>query len=170
MSQDDRPHTALIATTDLSDQFEAELRYPDPAFRDFGGRTHFHGPVRTLVLFEDNSLVRDAVAGPGDGHILVVAGGGSQRCALVGGNLASLAEQNGWAGIVVDGCVRDGDELAATTIGIRARGAHPRRSEKRGTGTANVSVHFAGITIDPGDWLYADRDGMVVSRQALHGS
>ncbi len=157
----------VIPTTDLSDQFEAVLRYPDPDFYDYGGRCSFCGPVRTLAVFDDNSLVRDALAGPGAGHILVVAGGGSKNCALVGGNLASLAEENGWAGIVVDGYIRDRDELAQANVGIRARGAHPRRSDKRGTGLADISVRFAGITIDPGDWIYADRDGMLVSRRPL---
>ncbi len=157
----------VIAITDLSDQYESELRYPDPHFKDFGGRSQFFGPIRTLAVFEDNSLVRQAVEGPGKGHVLVISGGGSMRCALVGGNLAALAEKNGWAGIVVDGCVRDGEELAAVQIGIRARATHPRRSEKRGTGIFDTSLRFAGVTIDPGDWLYADRDGMVVASRAL---
>ncbi len=156
-----------LATTDLSDAHEEKLKYPDPVFRDFGGRLTFHGPVHTLKTFEDNTKVRAAVEQPGDGRVLVIDGGGSLRCALFGGNLAVLAAKNGWAGVVVNGCVRDGDELAAEAVGIKALGTHPRKSVKRDLGEFDVPVTFAGITIHPGDWLYADRDGIVVSSNRL---
>ena len=156
-----------LATTDLSDAHEEKLKYPDPIFQDFGGRIAFHGPVLTLKTFEDNTKVRAAVEQPGDGRVLVIDGGGSLRCALFGGNLAVLAAKNGWAGVVVNGCVRDGDELAAEAVGIKALGAHPRKSVKRDLGEFDVAVTFAGVTINSGDWLYGDRDGIVISTNKL---
>ena len=159
--------TLSPATTDLSDDHEGEVVHVDPIFLDYGGRMAFHGPMTTLKLFEDNALVRAAVEGPGDGRVLVVDGGGSMRCALVGGNLAKLAAQNGWAGIVIFGCVRDRDELEAELVGIKAIGHHPRKSVKRGSGEADIPVTFAGATFTPGDWLYADRDGIILAAHAL---
>ncbi len=114
-------------------------------------------------MFEDNTLIKQAVEGPGEGRVLVVDGGGSTRCGLVGGNLAIAAVANGWAGIVVHGCIRDADELAAQPIGIRALAAFPRRSE-RGlhSGQAGRPVVFAGVVFREGEWLCADADGIVV--------
>jgi regulator of ribonuclease activity A len=117
------------ATTDLSDA-HPQAQVCDPVFRDFGGRSAFHGPIQTLKIFEDNALVRATLETPGEGRVLVVDGGGSLRCALVGGNLGVLAVRNQWAGIVVNGCVRDLAELGAQALGIKALAAHPRKSEK----------------------------------------
>lgn len=160
-----------FATTDLSDAYSEDetafLRHLEPVFQDYGGRSRFHGPVVTLATFEDNTKVREAVEGPGEGRVLVVDGGGSTRCALFGGNLAQLAAKNGWAGIVIHGCVRDRDELEAEDVGIKALGAHPRKSQKRGAGSFGVPVSFAGQAIKPGDWLYADRDGVIVAAREL---
>jgi regulator of ribonuclease activity A len=156
------------ATTDLSDA------HPDapvcaPIFRDFGGRVTFHGQIKTLKVFEDNAVVRSTLETPGEGRVLVVDGGGSDRCALVGGNLGVLGVKNGWAGIVVYGYIRDSEEIGSQLIGVKALGLHPRKSEK-GLHSAQVdkAVTFAGVTFRSGSWLYADRDGIVVSDQALH--
>jgi regulator of ribonuclease activity A len=150
------------ATTDLCDE-HPEAQVCEPVFRSFGGRRAFCGPITTLKVFEDNTLVKQAVEGPGEGRVLVVDGGGSRRCGLVGGNLAVSAAANGWAGIVVYGCIRDADELAGQAIGIRALAAFPRRSE-RGlhSGQAGRPVVFAGVVFREGEWLCADSDGVVV--------
>ena len=132
-------------------------------FQIFGGNVRFSGPISTLKVFEDNTLVREAVGRPGEGRVLVVDGGGSLRCSLFGGNLAVAAATNGWAGLVVHGCVRDVDELAAQPIGVRALAAFPRKSE-RGlhSGQAGIPVLFAGVVFREGEWLCADSDGIVV--------
>ena len=150
------------ATTDLSDA-HPEAQVCDPVFQAYGGRSSFSGPITTLKVFEDNSMVRAAVEQPGEGRVLVVDGGGSLRCALFGGNLAVAAAENGWSGVVVHGCARDADELDAQQVGIRALGLHPRRSEKGlHSGRAGVPVRFAGVEFREGEWLCADRDGIVV--------
>jgi regulator of ribonuclease activity A len=136
-------------------------------FQVFGGNVRFSGPIATLKVFEDNTLVKQAVESPGAGRVLVVDGGGSKRCGLVGGNLAVSAAGNGWAGIVVYGCIRDVDELAEQPLGVRALAAFPRKSE-RGTHSGQVGrpVVFAGVTFYEGAWLAADADGIVVLPQA----
>jgi len=159
----------MTATADLCDA-HPDVTVCEPLFRDYGGTTTFHGPIRTLKVFEDNALVRTALEQPGAGRVLVVDGGGSLRCALVGGQLAELAARNGWAGIVVNGCVRDTKELAAQPVGIKALASSPRRSEKGlHAGHADRVVAFAGARFVPGDWLYADDDGIVVADRALTG-
>ena len=159
-----------FSTCDLCDAHKASLlaqtdgclRALPPAFRDFGGRPKFAGPVSTVKCFEDNTLVKAAVESAGEGRVLVVDGGGSMRRALVGGNLAAAAAKNGWAGVVVDGCVRDVAELAACAVGIRALAAMPLPTDKRGEGQRDVAVQIQGVWVRPGDRLYADADGMVV--------
>lgn len=136
-------------------------------FRDFGGIARFSGPVSTVKCFEDNSLVKAAVDSPGEGRVLVVDGGASLRRALVGGNLGAAAAKNGWAGVVVNGCVRDVRELAQCSTGIRALAAMPLPTEKRQEGQRDVAVQVQGIWVYPGDWLYADEDGMVVMASPL---
>lgn len=155
------------ATTDLSDAHPDLVRHCAPVFRDYGGRLAFSGPVTTLKVFEDNAKVRAAVEGPGHGRVLVVDGGGSMNCALFGGNLAGLAAKNGWAGVVVNGCIRDTGELVDTDVGVKALAAHPKRSARTGAGEVDVVVSFAGATFAPGDWLYADADGIIVSKRKL---
>jgi regulator of ribonuclease activity A len=156
-----------FATPDLCDEFGAEVHVAEPVFRDFGGVERFAGPIATLRVFEDNALVRQALEMPGGGRVLVVDGGGSLRSALVGGNLAALARENGWSGLVVYGCIRDAAELASTPVGVKALQAVPRRSARAGAGERGVPVAFAGITFTPGAWLYADRDGIVVADRKL---
>jgi regulator of ribonuclease activity A len=157
-----------IAVTDLSDA-HPDAAVCHPLLRRFGGVDRFCGPIRTLQVFEDNALVRAALEQPGQGSVLVVDGGGSLRCALLGGQLGVLAVANGWTGVVVNGCVRDVDELAALPLGVLALAAHPRRSEKgRFGGRVDVPLTFAGARFDPGAWLYADADGVLVSARRLH--
>ncbi len=156
-----------FATADLCDEFGVEVRVAEPVFRDFGGVERFAGPIATLRVFEDNALVRQALEMPGGGRVLVVDGGGSLRSALVGGNLAALARENGWSGLVVYGCIRDAAELASTPVGVKALQAVPRRSARAGAGERGLPVAFAGITFTPGAWLYADRDGIVVADRKL---
>ncbi|WP_313077006.1 ribonuclease E activity regulator RraA [Melaminivora sp.] len=159
------------ATCDLCDAHKegdsGAFRVLPPVFQSFGGVLAFCGMVTTVKCFEDNSLVKAAVDSPGQGRVLVVDGGGSLRRALVGGNLAASAARNGWAGIVVNGCVRDAAELAATPVGIRALALMPLPTEKRGEGQAGVAVLIQGVPVRPGDWLCADADGIVVADRPL---
>ena len=150
------------ATTDLCDA-HPEIQVCDPLFQAFGGARAFSGSITTLKVFEDNTLIKQAVESPGEGRVLVVDGGGSRRCGLVGGNLAVSAATNGWAGIVVYGCIRDADELAEQPLGVRALAAFPRKS-RRGlhSGQAGIPVIFAGVVFREGEWLCADSDGIVV--------
>jgi regulator of ribonuclease activity A len=124
----------------------------------------------TLKVFEDNSMVRATLETPGAGRVLVVDGGGSMRCALVGGMLGVLAEKNGWAGIIVNGCVRDSEELKVCDVGIRALGVHPQKSQKRNVGQEDVTVQMPGAVVRPGNWIYADADGVLVSDEKLDGA
>ncbi|HEY0232573.1 MAG TPA: ribonuclease E activity regulator RraA [Dokdonella sp.] len=156
-----------MTTTDICDA-HPEVQVCAPVFRDFGGAAAFRGPIATLKVFEDNALVRATLEQAGGGRVLVVDGGGSLRCALVGGQLGELALRNGWAGILVNGCVRDLAELAAQAIGIKALAAHPRKSEKGlHLGHADRVVEFAGVRFTPGAWLYADVDGVLVAANAV---
>lgn len=163
------PQSMSFATTDLSDA-HPQAQVCEPIFRDFGGTPTFFGRIKTLKLFEDNALLRATLETPGENRVLVVDGGGSARCALVGGNLAALAVKNRWTGLVVFGYIRDSEEIAGQAVGVKALGTHPRKSEK-GLHSAQQDrpVSFAGVTFRPGAWLYADRDGIVVSDEALHG-
>lgn len=156
------------ATTDLSDA-HPDACVCDPVFGDFGGAPVFFGRIKTVKVFEDNALVRAALETPGEGRVLVVDGGGSMRCALLGGNLGQLAVDNGWSGVIVNGCIRDSEEIAAQEVGVKALATHPRKSVKGlHSGHEDVAVSFAGVTFNSGDWLYADLDGIVVADYALH--
>jgi len=156
------------ATTDLSDA-HPEAQTCDPVFSDFGGRTTFFGPIKTLKVFEDNAQVRATLETPGQNRVLVVDGGGSTRCALFGGNLGQLAVKNGWAGVVVYGLIRDSVEISQQDFGLKALGKHPRKSEKGlHSAQADRVVKFAGVEFKPGAWLYADADGIVVSEKPIH--
>ncbi|WP_233863155.1 ribonuclease E activity regulator RraA [Paraburkholderia adhaesiva] len=164
-----------FATADLCDAHEdrlaaGTLRVLDPVFRWFGRSQAFSGPALTLKVFEDNSLVRATLETPGAGRVLVVDGGGSLRCALVGGNLGELAQNNGWAGVVVNGCVRDSLELNALDVGIVALATHPQRSFRRGAGERELPVRMPGATVRTGEWIYADSDGVLVSHEPLGAS
>ncbi|MGY2895204.1 ribonuclease E activity regulator RraA [Deinococcus sp. UYEF24] len=161
------PHSGpSLATTDLSDQ-HPQVQIAAPVFRDFGGHSAFAGPAFTVRVFEDNTPVRAALETPGQGRVLVVDGGASLNCALLGDMLGTLAVQNGWAGVVVNGCVRDSLALTALPLGVKALATHPRRSGKGSSGEQDISLMFAGVSIEPGDWIYADADGLLISSEAL---
>lgn len=161
-----------FTTSDLLDDNEGKtrdgsLRILAPMFRSYGGRSAFMGQIVTLKLFEDNSLVREALGEPGSGKVLVVDGGGSLRCALLGDQLAILARQNGWEGIIVYGCIRDSVAIGQIDIGVRALNTHPLKSIKKGAGDRGICVSFGGVSCKPGEWLYADEDGIIVAAAAL---
>lgn len=156
-----------FATADLCDQYGEAVKVCQPIFKDFGGTMAFHGPIVTVSTFEDNSAFRDMLQEPGEGKVLVVDGGGSLRRAVLGGNLAAAAHRNGWAGLLINGCVRDCAEIAAVTIGVKALAAHPRRPNRTAPGELNVAVSFANIVFHPGEYLYADLDGVIVAEKPL---
>lgn len=154
-------------TADLCDEHADRLQIAEPVFGDYGGEISFFGPITTLKAFEDNSLVRKAFEEKGEGRVLVIDSGGSMRCAMVGDQLAALAEKNGWAGVIVNGCIRDSAAIADTEIGCKALGVHPLKTVKRNEGQRDVTLRFAGVSFVPGHYLYADEDGLVVSEQPL---
>lgn len=158
-----------VLTSDVCDAHEEQLasgalRVLTPGvFQSYGRTRIFSGRVVTVKVFEDNVLVRKALEDPGTGKVLVVDGGGSLRTALVGGNVAKLGETQGWAGLIINGCVRDVDEINECAIGVRALAACPVKSKKKGVGEHNLEVDVAGVTIKPGDFCWVDNDGIVVS-------
>lgn len=165
--------TPSFATCDLCDAHKGDdsgaFRVLPPVFREFGAKPRFAGPVVTVKCFEDNTPVKRALESPGEGRVLVVDGGGSLRRALVGGNIGAAAARNGWAGVVIDGCVRDVAELRVCEVGLRALASMPLPTERKADGQTGVVVQIQGVWVRPGDWLYADEDGIVVSATALHG-
>lgn len=158
--------TKDFSTCDLCDAHKGDsdgaFRVLPPLFRDFGGLTRFAGPVSTVQCLDDNSRVREAVNSPGQGRVLVVDGAGSLRRSLVGGNLGKAAQDNGWAGVLVYGAVRDAAELRACQVGIRAMALMPLPTDRRDQGLRDVPVQIEGVWVRPGDRLYADEDGIVV--------
>lgn len=159
-----------FSTCDLCDLHKGDttgaFRVLPPVLREFGARARFNGTVVTVQCFEDNTLVKQRLEGPGDGRVLVVDGGGSLRRALLGGNIGAAAARNGWAGVVIDGCVRDVDELSRCDVGIRALAAMPLPTERRQQGLADLPVRVQGVWVRPGEWLCADEDGIVVMPSA----
>ena len=156
-----------FATADLVDRNQASIVSCSVPFLQFGGRSHFYGPVRTAQTLDDNALIRDLVSTPGDGAVLVVDGGGSLATALAGDMLAEEAIRNAWAGLVLFGAVRDSVRLRSLNLGIKALGTNPMRSAKLGTGTLDLPIRFGGITFTPGHWLYSDEDGIILSSRRL---
>ena len=154
-------------TADLCDEYADSLQVCDPGFSSFGGRARFHGKISTIKCFEDNSLVREAVAEPGEGRVLVVDAGGSRRCAMLGDLLAAKAVENGWAGVLMNGLIRDSADIARMDLGVKALGTHPLKSVKKGVGERDVEVRFSGVRFVPGAYLYADEDGVICSACAL---
>ncbi|HAU68003.1 MAG: ribonuclease E activity regulator RraA [Arenicella sp.] len=157
----------MLSTPDLCDQFPDDVLVLDPLFNDYGGKSSFYGQVITIKCFEDNSVVKALLDEPGLGRVIVMDGGGSLRRAILGDMLAANAVKNGWSGLVINGCIRDCDEIAPLDLGVKALNTHPMKTDKRGIGDKNVPVTFAGQTINSGDWIYADRNGIVVSRTEL---
>ena len=156
-----------FATADLVDLHSDLLESCGTQFRQFGGRTRFHGPIRTIRTLEDNALIKQTLSTAGDGAVLIVDGGESLRTALVGDVIAGLGQKNGWVGLVISGAVRDTLALAQLDIGIKALGSNPWRSGKAGTGERDVPVNIGGVEFLPGDWVYSDEDGLLVSPRQL---
>lgn len=153
-----------ISTADLYDERGAELDCCELQFLNLGGREAFSGPIRTVRCFEDNSVARELLATPGDGAVLVIDGRGSTAVALMGDMVAESAVANGWAGVIINGAVRDRAALAKLDLGIRALGSNPRKSEKHGIGQTDVPVVFGGCVFTPGKQVWSDIDGILVER------
>lgn len=158
--------TTVPATCDLGDAHKTTLdgsfRVLPPVFHSYGGVSRFAGIVVTVKCFEDNTPVKALLESAGEGRVLVVDGGGSLRRALVGGNIAAAAAKNGWAGVVVDGCVRDKAELAAAKVGLMALGLMPLPTDRKIAGAQQIPVQIQGVIVRPGEWLCADEDGVVI--------
>jgi regulator of ribonuclease activity A len=158
----------IPATADLCDARPEVVKVCQTPFRAFGKVTAFHGPIHTLSVLDDNALVRQTLERPGQGAVLVINGGGSLKRALVGDNLARLAIDNGWAGIIVHGAIRDSGVIDSMGIGIRALGTIPLRADRDAIGEIDIPTAFGGVIFTPGDWLYADADGVIVAPHRLH--
>ncbi|MDC3264114.1 ribonuclease E activity regulator RraA [Porticoccaceae bacterium] len=157
----------MKSTPDLCDQYPDLIQVVEPMFSNYGGRESFAGEVVTVECFEDNSCVKQLVGTVGLGRVMVVDGGGSMRRACLGDMLAEKASANGWSGLIIYGCIRDVDEIMATDIGVQALGTHPMKTQKKGIGETQISVSFGGVTFNPGDYVYADNNGIVVASQEL---
>lgn len=157
----------MLSTPDLCDAYEGKVRVLEPIFNNYGGLSAFFGQAVTIKCFEDNSVVKELVSQPGKGQIIVMDGGGSLRHAILGDMLAEKAAENGWAGLIINGCIRDVDEIGNTELGVKALNVHPMKTQKRGLGDLNVPVQMAGQTIQPGEWIYADNNGVLVSDEEL---
>ena len=155
-----------MKTADLSDHYP-EAQICKPIFQSFGGNRLFHGPIRTIKCFEDFSLVKKLLSEKSNGEVLVVDAGGSRRCAMLGDTLAEMGVKNGWAGGIFNGMIRDSADISTIPFGVKALGTHPRRSNKDGQGEENIAVSFAGVIFTPGDFVYADEDGILVSSTML---
>ncbi len=156
----------IFATADLSDELDRDAQVIEPPWSNYGGVTAFSGRAATVRCHDDNSKVREMLELPGEGRVLVVNGGGSMRCALLGDMLGELAVRNNWAGIVVHGCVRDSEALGKLALGVKARATHPRKSVKAGKGDTQVTLAFGGVTVAPGDMVFADADGVLIQKHA----
>jgi regulator of ribonuclease activity A len=157
-----------MKTTDLCDQYADEVRVLEPiGFQSFGGRREFHGQIETVKCYEDNTFVRATLEKDGMDKVLVIDGGGSHRCALLGDNIAELAYQNHWNGILVYGYIRDSIAVSKIDIGVIALGTNPKKSAKDNVGITNIMVSFAGVDFIPGEFVYVDEDGVVVSDREL---
>lgn len=152
---------------DICDEYLDRLQVLEPLFTEFGGRPKFCGEIVTIKCFEDNSLVKQTLATDGSGKVLVVDGGASLRCALLGDMLAGMAAGNGWQGLVINGSVRDVEILKTIELGVRALNCYPVRSNKRNEGQVDIPLRFAGVDFKPGLYLYADDNGMVVADARL---
>jgi len=157
----------MKSTPDLCDQYPDLIQVVEPMFSNYGGRQRFGGEIVTVKCFEDNSSVKQLVETAGNNRVMVVDGGGSMRRACLGDMLAEKASVNGWSGLIIYGCIRDVDEIMATDIGVQALGTHPMKTDKKGVGETEISVSFCGVTFNPGDYVYADNNGIVVAPQPL---
>ncbi|MBE0483995.1 MAG: ribonuclease E activity regulator RraA [Bacterioplanes sp.] len=154
-------------TPDLCDAYPELIQVVEPMFNNYGGRDSFGGQIVTVKCFEDNSKVKELVDTDGKGKVMVVDGGASMRHALLGDMLAEKAADNGWEGIIVYGCIRDVDVIMQTDLGVQALATNPLKTDKRGLGDVNVTVKFGGVEFVPGQFVYADNNGVIVSPTAL---
>jgi len=154
-------------TTDLYDEHLENLQVAAPIFRDFGGRRRFYGQIVTLKTVDDNSFLKASFDSDGRGKVLVVDASGSMRCAMMGDVMAALGAANGWEGILIHGCIRDSADVAKVDIGVKALATIPRKTVKRSQGVLDIPVHFADVSFQPGHFLYADEDGIVLAESAL---
>ncbi|MFT5709072.1 MAG: regulator of ribonuclease activity A [Oceanospirillaceae bacterium] len=152
---------------EICDQHADKINILEPMLANFGARETFYGEIVTLKAFEDNSKVRELVAQDGNGKVLVVDGGASMRHAMLGDMLAQKASENGWQGIIINGCVRDVNAMADIDLGVQALGSHPLKTQKRGLGDVNIDINFGGITFKAGEYVYADNNGVLTSAKAL---
>jgi regulator of ribonuclease activity A len=157
----------MFKTADLCDDHSDSLLIAQPLFKDYGKKISFSGAISTVKCFEDNSLVRSQLEQPGQGRVLVVDGGGSTRCAMVGDILAQMGADHGWSGIIMYGCIRDSGVIATIDIGVKALGTMPLKSMKKGEGDIDITVHFADVDFIPGQYAYADEDGIILSAKPL---
>ncbi|WP_347125001.1 ribonuclease E activity regulator RraA [Microbacterium sp. SY138] len=153
-----------VATADLYDQLGEGIQSLSLQLRSFGRRTAFDGPIRTVRCFEDNAIVKSVLASPGEGAVLVVDGAGSLETALMGDLIAASAVANGWAGVVINGAIRDSVAIDALDLGVKALGTNPRKSAKLGAGERDVTLVITGVVFRPGAHLYSDEDGILVER------
>ncbi|MFB6469482.1 ribonuclease E activity regulator RraA [Cytobacillus sp. Hz8] len=154
-------------TADLCDDFSESLKICELEWKSYGKKKKFNGPICTVKVFEDNVLVKRALQTIPEGSVLVVDGGGSKRCALMGDMLGDIAQKRGVAGVIIYGCVRDVAELAETDTGILAIGSTPLKSVKKGQGENEVILRFGGVEWKPGEYVYADEDGVILSEKPL---
>ncbi len=155
-----------FSTADLSD-LDKKVQVAQPIFKMYGKNQMFSGKIRTIKVFEDNSLVKELINEKVDGHVMVIDGGGSLNCALLGDNLAKIASQNGWAGFVINGCIRDSKIISGISLGIKALNTCPKKSKKNNEGALDTDITFAGVTFKKDMYLYSDDDGVVISENNL---
>lgn len=153
----------MTLTAEVCDQLGSDVRVVDPLFTDFGAALEFAGPITTLRCYEYGGLLPFVAEEPGEGHILVVDGGGIERASLVDAKVAETALANDWAGLVVHGCIRNAASLSQLELPIKALNVHPRAASPKTEGERDIVIHFGGVTFEPGDWIYGDLDGIVVS-------
>ena len=154
-------------TSDISDQLHPNVQYLEPIYNGYGAKIDFFGVIHTIKCFEDNSLVREVLDTDGQGGVLVVDAGDSRRCAMLGDQLAAKAVKNNWSGIVIYGLIRDSEMINKMSIGVRALGTHPLKSIKKGVGEQSLNLSFSGVNFIPGDYLYADQDGVIIVKELV---
>ncbi len=155
------------SVAELCDEYGDQIHLAKPLFRDFGGVECFSGQITTLKVDRDFLLIKETLSTPGENGVLVIDGAGTTECALLGDRLAAMARENQWSGLIINGCIRDVSAVRTISIGVKALGICPRRPSMEGGGETNQAVSFAGVTFTPGEWVYADLDGVIVSHQKL---
>ena len=154
-------------TADLCDEYTGQVQILVPGLRNFGGKSRFHGPIVTVESLNDNSRVREQIWSAGEGRVLVIDNQASMSCAMLGDMMAAKAIENGWAGVVINGCIRDSVDIAGMDLGVKALATNPRRSVKEGRGEVDIELEFLGAVFRPGEYLYSDEDGILLSAKAL---